>query len=91
MIRKLVHQIENEFLTAEEYMECAAQLKSDESDIYKSLAKEELNHAERLMHLGQIRLEHDLLDEKCKVIWEYEKERFASRLIKDRAEYSLLS
>lgn len=91
MIKKLIHQIANEFETAEEYMDCANHHEGEERDIYRSLAKEELNHAERLMHLGHMKSERGTLSDNCKIIWEYEKEKFSSRLIKDKAEYSLLT
>lgn len=90
MIAKLLHQIQMEFDTTEEYIHCASHSTGDELDIYRSLAKEELNHAERLMNLGKARKEKGQLDEKCAIIWEYEKDVYAAKLIKFRAECSLL-
>lgn len=91
MITKLLHQIHMELEAAEDYIHCASHSTGDELDVYRGLAKEELNHMEKLMNLGKARKERGQLDEKCLIIWDYEKDIYAAKLLKLRAECSLLS
>ena len=90
-MNKLIYQIHNELDMAEQYIDCAARAEDDAKDVYKSIARDELNHAEKLIAIGNTKLASKMGDVKCKVIWEYEKDNFASKMTKLRAEWSAIS
>lgn len=90
-MNKLIHQIHNELDMAEQYIDCASKAEYEERDTYRSIAKDELNHAEKLISMGNSKLTSKTDDVKYKFIWEYEKENFATKMTKLKAELSLLS
>ena len=89
-MKQLIHQIHDELDTACEYIKCAAQKDGDAKDIYRTLSKEELTHAEKLMSLGDQYAVALHAEDSHKIIWAYEKENFRDRYIKLKAEWSML-
>ena len=84
-LHKMLKQIYKELDAAEDYMHCAANSESDIKDTYKAIAREEINHAERLIALCN---RHIGTDNDMKVIWEFEKEQISERLMHDKAKMS---
>ena len=82
-LHKLLKQIYKELDAAEDYMHCAANSENDVRDVYKSLAREEMVHADRLVNMGNKHVEEDM-----KAIWEFEKESIMERMVHDKAKMS---
>lgn len=51
-IHKLLEQIQLEFETAEDYIHCASKSEDYCKDVYKSLARDELEHVDKLIATG---------------------------------------
>lgn len=89
-MKHLIHQIHDELNTADQYIECASHKDGDDRDVYKSLSKDELNHAERLMTLGDQHVASMPTSDPQRIIWEYQREQFKDRYVKLKAERSML-
>lgn len=75
-LHKILKQIYKELEAAEDYIHCASVSDDDVEDLYKSLARDELSHAEKLMNMCDKHLESDM-----KAIWDFEKEMLKHRHI----------
>lgn len=89
-MKHLIHQIHDELNMADQYIECASHKEGEDRDVYKSISKDELNHADRLMILGDQHAATMQATDPQKVIWEYQREQFKDRYIKLKAERSML-
>ena len=65
-------------------------MEGDDKDTYKSISIDELNHAEKLIILGDSHVASMPELEKDRVIWEYQREMFMQRWTKLKAEWSIL-
>lgn len=81
-----IRQIERELEAANDYIHCAAKSEGNERDVYKSLASDELGHAEKLMRLCE-KMHHD--DEKAKA-WKYLSDVFKDQIIQLKTKYQLI-
>lgn len=90
-MKQLIHQIHDELNTACSYIECASHKEGDDRDVYRSLSKDELNHAEKLMTLGDNHAASMQSSDSLRIIWEYQREQFKDRYIKLKAEWSMLN
>lgn len=73
-LHKILKQIHKELEAAEDYIHCASVSEDDVKDVYKSLSRDELTHADKLMTMCERHIE----DEK-KMIWDFEKEMMKDR------------
>lgn len=89
-MKQIIHQIHDELNMADAYVDCATHAEGEDKDVYRSISKEELNHAERLIAMGDRHASTKSHDDKCYIIWEYQKEQLVSRFYKIKAEWSLL-
>lgn len=90
-MKHLIHQIHDELNMAENYIECAAHKEGDDRDVYRSISKDELNHAERLMVLGDQHAASMQAEDSHRIIWEYQRDQFKNKYIKLKAEWSMLN
>ena len=85
-LHKVLKQIHKEFEAAEDYLHCASVAENDDvEDLYKTLCKEELTHAEKLMNMCEKHLEQDM-----RPIWEFEKEMLKHKHLFLKTEWSHL-
>ncbi len=89
-MKQIIHQVHDELNMACEYIECASHMEGDDKDTYKSISRDELNHAEKLIILGDSHVASMPELEKDRVIWEYQRELFMQRWTKLKAEWSIL-
>ena len=82
-LHKILKQIYKELEAAEDYMHCAINSESDIRDTYKSIAREELVHADKLINMCNRHAE-----ESMKAIWEFERENIMERLLHDKSKMS---
>lgn len=84
-LHKILKQIHKEFEAAEDYIHCASVSEDDVKDMYKSLARDELSHAEKLMNMCDRHLESEM-----KGIWDFEKEMLRHRHLFLKTEWTHL-
>ena len=82
-LHKLLKQIYKELEAAEDYIHCAVNSESDVRETYRSLARDELTHAEKLIMLGNRHVDEDM-----KRIWDFEKENITERWMHDKTKMS---
>lgn len=70
-MKQLIHQIHDELNMAAQYIECASHKEGDAKDTYKSISRDELTHAERLMAMGDTRVVALQGTDPERIIWEY--------------------
>ena len=80
-LHKILKQIYKELEAAEDYIHCAANSENDPRDVYKSLARDELSHADKLVNLCNRHIEDEM-----KAIWEFEKESIMERIIHNKTK-----
>lgn len=82
-LRKVLEQIHKELEAAEDYIECALISDDDRKDVYKSLSRDELSHAEKLMNMCEKHVEEDK-----KLIWEFEKDMLKHKHLTLKTKFS---
>ena len=87
-MNKIIEQIHHELEAAHGYMECASKHSGEGREMYKTLSKNEIEHAEKLMHFGNDKINKETNDF---IIWNYEVDNFNSKIIKIKSELSLIS
>lgn len=89
-MKHLMHQVCDELEMAKGYIECASKVEGDDRDVYKSIARDELNHAEKLIVLGDSHVASLPETDKCRIIWEFKREEFKTKQLQLKAEHSML-
>lgn len=89
-MNKIISYAYCELEMADKYIDCAVAHDGEEKELYKSLAKDELSHAEKLVNLGNAKAKS--LDEHDKhyIIWEYEKENILSKWMRIKSEWAMI-
>lgn len=92
MLKKIAKRINKELAQAEDYVEQAFLVKDRYkhlADTFALLAKEEIQHAERLIKEGKMMYEMNTTDETmnehkahCKTIWEWEMRLVNEEILK---------
>ena len=75
-LHKILKQIHKEFEAAEDYIHCASAHEDDVRDLYRTLAREELTHADKLMTMCDKHVETEM-----KGIWDFEKEMLKEKYL----------
>ena len=80
MLKKVLNHIDKEINQAKDYIECAFSVKHDYptlGDLYLELGKEEIVHAEKLMHEGESLSKTMQSPEhmECLAVWKWMKEK----------------
>lgn len=85
-LHKIIKQIHKELDAAEDYIHCSS-ASEDENvrDTYKSIARDELTHADKLMSMCDKHIKEDL-----KAFWEFEKDMFKERYMDLKTKLSYL-
>lgn len=81
-----MEQVELEFETTEDYLDCASKTEGGIKSIYKELAEDELDHVEKLIDVGD--KQEFVKDSKEAIIWEFEKAQILKKHNKLTAELS---
>lgn len=82
-LHRILKQINKELDTAEDYIHCASHSEDEVRDTYKSLARDELSHADKLTNMCEKHIEPEM-----KAIWEFEKEAIKEKLVHFRTKMS---
>ena len=90
-MKQLIRQIHDELNMADQYIECASHKEGEARDVYRSIGKDELNHAEKLMALGDQHIMSMQDMDPSRIIWDYQRDSFKDRYIKLKAEWSMLN
>lgn len=76
-LQTLIEQSTLEFETAEDYIHCAHKTDNGIRNEYRELAKDELEHIEKLVHIGdETKFEKDGKEE---TIWTFERARILEK------------
>ena len=84
-LHKVLKQIHKELEAAEDYIHCSSVSEDDVKDLYRSLSREELTHADKLINMCD---KH--IDSELKSIWEFEKEMLKDKLLTLKTKMSHL-
>lgn len=81
MLKKILNYIEKEVNQAKDYIDCAFSVKHEHptlGDLYIELSKEEIIHAEKLMHEGDSLSRSLQAPEhaECLAVWKWMKEKY---------------
>lgn len=82
-LHKIIKQVHKELEAAEDYIHCASVSEDDVKDVYKSLSRDELSHAEKLIMMCDRHI-----DEDKKILWEFEKEMMKDRHLNLKSKLS---
>lgn len=87
-LHKLKEQIDCEFKAAEDYVHCALKSEDFVKDTYKSIAREELEHVEKLIDIGD---KYSFAKDSAEyTIWRFIVEEAQSKVANIKAKLSMI-
>ena len=89
-IKKIMKYIKEELEMSECYIASSNMSQDDEKDLYKSISKEELNHAEKLMNLVDTKINGLPMNDQQRIIWDYEKDNYKEKFLELKTRWALL-
>lgn len=89
-IKKIMKYIKEELEMSECYIASSNMPQDDEKDLYKSISKEELNHAEKLMNLVDTKISTLPMNDRQRIIWDYEKDNYKEKILRIKTRRALL-
>ena len=75
-LHKILKQIHKEFEAAEDYIHCASVYEDERRDTYRSLSRDEISHAEKLINMCDKHIETEMMS-----VWDFEKEIMKEKLL----------